>query len=56
MGACGPKRVVTANDTRRALSVVNDEYSLLDVGDLVFVDAPGTGFSRIAGKDKEKAF
>ena len=24
--------------------------------DLVFVDAPGTGFSRIAGKDKEKAF
>jgi carboxypeptidase C (cathepsin A) len=26
------------------------------VSDLVFVDAPGTGFSRIAGKDKEKAF
>ena len=24
--------------------------------DLVFIDAPGTGFSRIAGKDKEKAF
>jgi carboxypeptidase C (cathepsin A) len=23
---------------------------------LVFIDAPGTGFSRIAGKDKEKAF
>jgi carboxypeptidase C (cathepsin A) len=22
----------------------------------VFIDAPGTGFSRIAGKDKEKAF
>jgi len=26
------------------------------VSDLVFVDAPGTGFSRLAGKDKEKAF
>ena len=30
--------------------------SLLDASDLVFIDAPGTGFSRIAGKDKEKAF
>jgi len=29
---------------------------LLDASDLVFIDAPGTGFSRIAGKDKEKAF
>ena len=28
----------------------------MDASDLVFVDAPGTGFSRIAGKDKEKAF
>ncbi|MGH8277869.1 MAG: S10 family peptidase, partial [Steroidobacteraceae bacterium] len=27
-----------------------------DASDLVFIDAPGTGFSRIAGKDKEKAF
>ena len=59
MGAFGPKRVVTADDTHTPAapySVVNNEYSLLDVSDLVFVDAPGTGFSRIAGKDKEKAF
>ena len=28
----------------------------LDVSDLVFVDAPGTGFSRVAGKDKDKAW
>ena len=35
---------------------MNNEYSLLDATDLVFVDAPGTGFSRIAGKDREKAF
>jgi len=28
----------------------------MDVSDLVFVDAPGTEFSRIAGKDQEKAF
>jgi carboxypeptidase C (cathepsin A) len=59
MGAFGPKRVVTADSTHTPAApypVVNNEYSLLDVSDLVFVDAPGTGFSRIAGKDKEKAF
>ena len=59
MGAFGPKRVVTADDTHTPAApypVVNNEYSLLDVSDLVFVDAPGTGFGRIAGKDKEKNF
>jgi carboxypeptidase C (cathepsin A) len=29
---------------------------LLDVSDLVFVDAPGTGFGHLRGADKEKAF
>ncbi|HKT11495.1 MAG TPA: peptidase S10, partial [Terriglobia bacterium] len=59
MGAFGPKRVITADDSHTPAApyrVVNNDYSLLDVSDLVFVDAPGTGFSRIAGKDKEKAF
>jgi carboxypeptidase C (cathepsin A) len=59
MGAFGPKRVVTADDTHTPAapySVVNNEYSLLDASDVVFVDAPGTGFSRLSGKDKEKAF
>jgi carboxypeptidase C (cathepsin A) len=59
MGAFGPRRVVTADDTHTPAApyqLVNNEESLLDASDLVFVDAPGTGFSRIAGKDKEKAF
>ena len=59
MGAFGPRRVITADDTHSPAapySLVNNDYSLLDASDLVFVDAPGTGFSRIAGKDKEKAF
>jgi carboxypeptidase C (cathepsin A) len=59
MGAFGPRRVVTANDTHTPAApynLVNNSYSLLDASDLVFIDAPGTGFSRIAGKDKEKAF
>ncbi|MGA8708043.1 MAG: hypothetical protein WB646_13765 [Steroidobacteraceae bacterium] len=59
MGAWGPKRVVTADDTHTPAapySMVNNAYSLLDVSDLVFIDAPGAGFSRIAGKDRDKAF
>ncbi len=59
MGAFGPKRVVTADDSHTPAApyeVVNNDFSLLDASDLVFVDAPGTGFSRIAGKDREKAF
>ena len=59
MGAFGPRRIVTATDVHTPAApyaVVNNAYSLLDATDLVFIDAPGTGFSRIAGKDKEKAF
>jgi len=59
MGAFGPKRVVTANDTHTPAapySIVNNEFSLLDASDLVFIDAPGAGFSRVSGRDREKAF
>lgn len=60
MGAFGPRRVVTADNGEHTpaapYSLTNNAYSLLDVSDLVFIDAPGAGFSRIAGKDKEKAF
>jgi carboxypeptidase C (cathepsin A) len=31
-------------------------YCLLDAADLVFIDAPGTGYSRVEGKDAFKAF
>jgi carboxypeptidase C (cathepsin A) len=57
MGAFGPKRVVTADHTHTApapYQLVNNDYSLLDASDLVFVDAPGTGFSRVApGAEKD---
>lgn len=58
MGAFSPVRVVTQDGrhTPAPYGVVDNDQSLLDVSDLVFIDAPGTGFSRIAGKDKEKAF
>ena len=58
MGAFGPVRVLALDEqhTSAPYNVVNNDQSLLDASDLVFIDAPGTGFSRIAGKDKEKAF
>jgi carboxypeptidase C (cathepsin A) len=59
MGAFGPVRVVTKNDSHTPPApyrTVDNAYSLLDASDLVFIDAPGTGYSRIEGKGKEKAF
>ena len=59
MGAFGPRRVITADNSHTPAApyqVVNNDFSLLDASDLVFVDAPGTGFSRIAGKNKKKEF
>jgi len=55
MGAFGPKRVVTDDDQHTApapYGLVNNDYSLLDVSDLVFIDAPGAGFSTFADKEK----
>ena len=55
MGAFGPKRVVTEDDQHTAAApygLVNNDYSLLDVSDLVFIDAPGAGFSTFADREK----
>ncbi len=61
LGAFGPRRVVVGDGTRGPAApypLVENEFSLLDATDLVFVDAPGTGFGRIGpethGEDKEK--
>ena len=59
MGAFGPVRVVTSNDSHTPPApyrAVDNAYSLLDASDLVFIDAPGTGFSRVEGKGKKQAF
>ena len=57
MGAFGPRRVVTADHTHTPpapYQLVNNDYSLLDASDLVFIDAPGTGFSRVTpGAEKD---
>jgi carboxypeptidase C (cathepsin A) len=58
MGAWGPKRVVTNDDTHTPAApyqLVNNDYSLLDASDLVFIDMPGTGFGRLLAKGKDDA-
>ncbi len=59
MGAYGPasgsRPPIWSHGSAPYRTVANDQ-SLLDAPDLVFVDAPGTGFSRVAGKDKDKAW
>jgi carboxypeptidase C (cathepsin A) len=55
MGAFGPWRVVTNDHSHTPAApykTVNNDYSLLDVTDEVFIDAMGTGYSRIIGKDE----
>jgi carboxypeptidase C (cathepsin A) len=59
MGSVGPKHVVTDGDQHLPAApykLVDNPETLLDVSDLVFIDAPGTGFGRLVGKDAEKAF
>jgi carboxypeptidase C (cathepsin A) len=59
MGAFGPKRVVTAEDSHTPAApyrLVDNDASLLPESDLVFIDAPSTGFGHLRGTEKEKAF
>lgn len=53
MGAFGPRRVWTINGEftpPAPYRLVDNNESLLDKTDLVFIDAMGTGYSRIVGK------
>ncbi|MGH8396784.1 MAG: S10 family peptidase [Gammaproteobacteria bacterium] len=59
MGSFGPVRVVTSDAKPTPpppYDLVANQYSLLDKSDLVFIDAIGTGFSRIVGKGTPKDF
>jgi carboxypeptidase C (cathepsin A) len=59
MGSFAPKRVLSADAQHTAPApyrLVDNAYSLLDRSDLVFVDAPGTGFSRLVGFSKPTDF
>jgi carboxypeptidase C (cathepsin A) len=59
MGSLGPVRVATdspAATHNAPYAIVDNNESLLDKSDLVFLDAPGAGFSRPLGDTKLAAF
>jgi carboxypeptidase C (cathepsin A) len=59
MGSIGPARVVVEGTQAAGAApyrVVENQYSLLDKTDLVFIDAVGTGFSMPVGRATERDF
>jgi carboxypeptidase C (cathepsin A) len=59
MGSFSPVRVETDSPNPTAgppFKLVSNQYSLLDKTDLVFIDAPLTGYSRAVGKATAKDF
>jgi carboxypeptidase C (cathepsin A) len=59
LGAFGPRTVVTTNAAATPpapYAIVDNNDSLLAATDLVFIDAVGTGFSRIVGHGTPKDF
>jgi carboxypeptidase C (cathepsin A) len=59
MFSFGPRRVVFEGDPLFDTSrweLAENDYSILDVADLVFVDPPSTGFSRVAPGEEVEQF
>lgn len=59
IGSYGPVRVAVPSDATLpapGTPLVPNPESLLDVSDLVFIDAVGTGYSQITGKGTPKTF
>ena len=59
MGVVGPRRVLMSPEGDMLpppYTLVNNEYSLLDVTDLVFIDPVSTGYSRAIPAEEAKQF
>ncbi len=59
MGALGPRRVATTDPEatpNAPFKLVDNAQSILDKTDIVMIDPIGTGFSRAAGKAKDKDY
>ncbi len=59
MGAFGPRRIAFPSDAQPNAGppypLVDNQSSLLDKSDLIFIDAPGTGYSRVMPGIENKA-
>lgn len=59
MGVMGPKRILVndpANTPAAPYKIVNNDFSMLDIADLVMMDPIGTGLSVPVGKSKFEDF
>ncbi|UTP73090.1 peptidase S10 [Alteromonas sp. LMIT006] len=60
MGIYGPKKVVIGSDAEAVGSppyaILDNPDSLIDIADMVFIDPPGTGYSRAIGVGENKDF
>lgn len=59
LGTFGPRRVAFVDAAQPApapYNIVDNEHSLLNVTDLVFIDPVGTGYSKAVGETKPEAF
>ncbi|MHA2226722.1 MAG: S10 family peptidase [Candidatus Hodarchaeales archaeon] len=59
LGTLGPRRVIAEKNNQPIpppYQLVNNEYSVLDVTDLVFIDPVSTGYSRAVPGEKPKQF
>ncbi len=59
MGALGPKRIIVNAPEQipnAPYKIVNNNYSILDIADLVMIDPVGTGFSIAVGEAKNEDF
>ena len=60
LGVLGPRRVEMADEEgsmpRPPFRLVDNEFSLLDKSDLVFIDPVSTGYSRVVPGEKPKTF
>lgn len=58
MGIFGPRRVLLSEEGESLppYQVINNEYSILDLADLVFIDPVSTGYSRAAPGEDAKQY
>jgi carboxypeptidase C (cathepsin A) len=57
LGCLGPRRVILQEDGGRSpYTLVDNQYTWLDLTDIVFIDPIGTGFSFVVDKSHEKDF
>jgi carboxypeptidase C (cathepsin A) len=59
LGVFGPKRVLSTEEGQSLTppyQIIDNQETILDITDLVFIDPPGTGFSTPPGEEQKDAY